>query len=95
MDREKTIKSAKNKIIRIDLSEAQHQDVQHRAMEQHITIKAFAKNKLLDDTLGVKLLSDRIMQLMPRFYNLVSEIDNPNIRKELADFGGTICRYLK
>lgn len=95
MNRTEFTRSKNSKNIRISLSDEQHQNLLERAAEQHSTLKDYTKNKLLDDTLGVKLLSDRIMQLMPRFYNLVSEIDNPNIRKELADFGGTICRYLK
>lgn len=95
MNRTEFTRSKNSKNIRISLSDEQHQNLLERAAEQHSTLKDYTKNKLLDDTLGVKLLSDRIMQLMPRFYNLVSEIDDPNIRKELTDFGGTICRYLK
>lgn len=87
--------SKPKKFIRIELSMEEHQNLKDQAIQQHCPLKTYISNRLLDDKLGSKLLSDRIMQMMPSFYNLVSEIDDISIRNELMDFGGAICRYLK
>ena len=83
------------KTLKLKLSLEEYNYIQGQANQQRSTIQSYCRNKLLDDRLGVKLLGDRIMQLMPQFYILVSEISDPVLQKKLTDLGGKICQYLK
>ncbi|MCI6866998.1 MAG: hypothetical protein MR871_03455 [Lachnospiraceae bacterium] len=87
--------SKKKKSIRITLSLDEYQILMEQALQQHCPLNQYISHKILDDKLGVKLLSDRIMQMMPLFYNIIAGINDTSIRNELTEFGGAICRYLK
>ena len=91
----KTESSKTIRTLRIDLTSEQYQNLKEQAEQQKRTLKDYTALKLTGDTKGVQLLSDQIMQIMPAFYNLVSEVENESVRNELMDFGGAICRYLK
>jgi len=87
--------SKQTRTIRLNLSIEEYQQLIDQIEQQHCTQKSYIKNKLLSDELGAKLLSDRIMQMMPAFYNLIAEVNDPSVRKRLEEFGGTICQFLK
>ena len=55
--------SKPKKFIRIELSMEEHQNLKDLAIQQHCPLKTYISNKLLDDKLGSKLLSDRIMRI--------------------------------
>ena len=51
--------------------------------------------KALDRETGPGMRAREIMQLMPEFYQQVSQVGDAELRRQLMDIGGAICRCLK
>lgn len=81
--------------IKVGLTLEAKESVVRQAKEQKISINKFAKTKVLDSSKGVKELSDEIMRQMVDYYELVNQVQDKQLRKELMEMGGKLCRSLK
>lgn len=81
--------------IKVSLTQEEKESITRQAKEQKISINKFAKTKVLDSTKGVKELSDEIMRQMIDYYELVNQVEDKRLRKELMEMGGKLCRSLK
>lgn len=81
--------------IKVGLTQEEKESVVRQAKEQKISINKFAKTKMLDSSKGVKELSDEIMRQMVDYYELVQQVQDKQLRKELMEMGGKLCRSLK
>ena len=83
------------KSIKIMLSEEEHQKIAIEAEQMKHSLRQYVKMKALDNDAGVEQRSRQIMQLMPKFYNYVDDIEDPHTKKQLMKIGGQICQFLK
>jgi Holliday junction resolvasome RuvABC ATP-dependent DNA helicase subunit len=81
--------------IKVSLTQEEKESVVRQAKEQKISINKFAKTKVLDSSKGVKELSDEIMRQMVDYYELVQQVQDKQLRKELMEMGGKLCQSLK
>ena len=81
--------------IKVGLTQEEKESVVRQAKEQKISINKFAKTKVLDSSKGVKELSDEIMRQMIDYYELVNQVEDKQLRKELMEMGGKLCQSLK
>ena len=81
--------------IKVSLTQEEKESVARQAKEQKISINKFAKTKVLDSSKGVKELSDEIMRQMVDYYELVQQVQDKQLRKELMEMGGKLCQSLK
>lgn len=81
--------------IKVGLTLEEKESVVRQAKEQKISINKFAKTKMLDSSKGVKELSDEIMRQMVDYYELVQQVQDKQLRKELMEMGGKLCQSLK
>ena len=81
--------------IKVSLTQEEKESVVRQAKEQKISINKFAKTKVLDSSKGVKELSDEIMRQMVDYYELVQQVQDKQLRKELMETGGKLCQSLK
>lgn len=81
--------------IKVGLTQEEKESVVRQAKEQKISINKFAKTKMLDSSKGVKELSDEIMRQMVDYYELVQQVQDKQLRKELMEMGGKLCQSLK
>lgn len=81
--------------IKVGLTSEEKENVVRQAKEQKISINKFAKTKVLDSSKGVKELSDEIMRQMVDYYELVQQVQDKQLRKELMEIGGKLCQSLK
>lgn len=81
--------------IKVGLTLDEKESVVRQAKEQKISINKFAKTKVLDSSKGVKELSDEIMRQMVDYYELVRQVEDKRLRKELMEVGGKLCQSLK
>ena len=81
--------------IKVGLTQEEKESVVRQAKEQKISINKFAKTKMLDSSKGVKELSDEIMRQMVDYYELVQQVQDKQLRKELMEIGGKLCQSLK
>ena len=81
--------------IKVGLTQEEKENVVRQAKEQKISINKFAKTKVLDSSKGVKELSDEIMRQMVDYYELVQQVQDKQLRKELMEMGGKLCQSLK
>ena len=81
--------------IKVSLTQEEKESVVRQAKEQKISINKFAKTKMLDSSKGVKELSDEIMRQMVDYYELVQQVQDKQLRKELMEMGGKLCQSLK
>ena len=81
--------------IKVGLTLEEKESVVRQAKEQKISINKFAKTKVLDSSKGVKELSDEIMRQMVDYYELVQQVQDKQLRKELMEMGGKLCQSLK
>ena len=84
----------KNKNIKIPLSPEEHKKIKEEADKRHITMKEYARLRLLDDTCGANNLSRQIMIRMPVYIEKAKEIENDDIRYWFTNFGGKLCQTL-
>lgn len=81
--------------IKVGLTQEEKESITRQAKEQKISINKFAKTKVLDSSKGVKELSDEIMRQMVDYYELVQQVQDKQLRKELMEIGGKLCQSLK
>ena len=81
--------------IKVGLTLEEKESVVRQAKEQKISLNKFAKTKVLDSSKGVKELSDEIMRQMVDYYELVNQVEDKRLRKELMERGGKLCQSLK
>ena len=81
--------------IKVGLTSEEKESIVRQAKEQKISINKFAKTKVLDSSKGVKELSDEIMRQMVDYYELVNQVEDKRLRKELMEMGGRLCQSLK
>ena len=81
--------------IKVGLTQEEKESVVRQAKEQKISLNKFAKTKMLDSSKGVKELSDEIMRQMVDYYELVQQVQDKQLRKELMEMGGKLCQSLK
>lgn len=81
--------------IKVGLTQEEKESITRQAKEQKISINKFAKTKVLDSSKGVKELSDEIMRQMVDYYELVQQVQDKQLRKELMEMGGKLCQSLK
>ena len=80
--------------IKIPLSAEEHNRIKEEADKRHVTMKEYARLKLLDETEGTNNLSRQIMVRMPEYIEKAKEIEDDNTRCWFNDFGGVLCRTL-
>ena len=83
------------KSIKIMVTEEEHQKIMAEAEQMKYSIRQYVKMKALDSNVGVEQRSRQIMQLMPKFYNYVDDIEDPHTKEQLLEIGGWICRFSK
>lgn len=87
--------SRDTKSIKIDVSLEDHQYLSEQAKQWKISTRSYVKMKALDRETGPGMRAREIMQLMPEFYQQVSQVGDAELRRQLMDIGGAICRCLK
>lgn len=78
------------KSIRVVLTPEEHAFITMKAKEQKVSVQCFGKTKLLDETKGVNELKDTIVRLLPAFYNLVKQVDDSTLKKDLNNWGNLL-----
>ena len=93
---DKEIKNPKKiKTIRIELSEEEYHLVVKQAEKMKIPIRRYAKMRVLEEEPGPDMRCRQIMQLMPRFYLAADRVTDSEVRQELQEIGGCLCRFLR
>ena len=95
-DSNKDIKNTKNKkTIKIELSEEEYDQVSEQAERMKLSLRKYAKMRVLDQEPGPDMRCRQIMQLMPFFYHAAERVADSNIQQELWNVGGQICQCLR
>ena len=95
-DSNKDIKNFKNtKTIKIELSKEEYDQVSEQAERMKLSLRKYAKMRVLDQELGPDMRCRQIMQLMPFFYHAADKVADSNVQQELWNVGGQICQCLK
>ena len=90
------IKNFKNKkTIKIELSEEEYHQVSEQAERMKLSLRKYAKMRVLDQEPGPDMRCRQIMQLMPFFYCAADKVADSNVHQELWKIGGQICRCLR
>lgn len=83
------------KTIKIELTEQEFNQVSEQAKRMKLSLKKYAKMRVLDQEPGPDMRCRQIMQLMPLFYLNVEKVEEDAIQHTLLEIGGRICQYLK
>lgn len=95
-DSNKDIKNFKNtKTIKIELSEEEYHQVSEQAERMKLSLRKYAKMRVLDQELGPDTRCRQIMQLMPLFYCAADKVTDKSVQQELWKIGGQICQCLR
>ena len=95
-DSNKDIKNTKNKkTIKIELSEEEYDQVSEQAERMKLSLRKYAKMRVLDQEPGPDMRCRQIMQLMPFFYHAADKVADSNVQQELRKIGGQICQCLR
>ena len=95
-DSNKGIKNTKIiKTIKIELTEQEYDQVSEQAERMKLSLRKYAKMRVLDQELGPDMRCRQIMQLMPFFYHAADKVTDSNVKQELWNVGGQICRCLR
>ena len=89
------IKNFNKKTIKIELSEEEYHQVSKQAERMKLSLRKYAKMRVLDQELGPDMRCRQIMQLMPFFYCAADKVADSNVHQELWKIGGQICRCLR
>ena len=90
------IKNFKNKkTIKIELSEEEYHQVSEQAERMKLSLRKYAKMRVLDQEPGPDMRCRQIMQLMPFFYHAAERVADSNVQQELWKVGGQICQCLR
>lgn len=90
MDEIKSIKSIK---IFLPIEKADY--ISEQAARQNISQRKYIETKLLDTTVGVQELKDKLLRGLPGYYALVQQVEDLQVRQALMDMGGTVCQFLR
>ena len=95
-DSNKDMKNIKiTKTIKIELSEEEYHQVSEQAERMKLSLRKYAKMRVLDQEPGPDMRCRQIMQLMPYFYHAADSVADSNVQQELWKIGGQICQCLK
>ena len=95
-DSNKDIKNTKIiKTIKIELSKEEYDQVSEQAERMKLSLRKYAKMRVLDQEPGPDMRCRQIMQLMPLFYCAADKVTDNSVQQELRKIGGQICRCLK
>ena len=95
-DSNKDIKNFKNtKTIKIELSEEEYHQVSEQAERMKLSLRKYAKMRVLDQEPGPDMRCRQIAQRIPLFYRATDKVANRNVQQELCVIGGQIWRCLK
>ena len=83
------------KTIKIELSKEEYDQVSEQAERMKLSLRKYAKMRVLDPELGPDMRCRQIMQLMPYFYHAADSVADSNVQQELWKIGGQICRCLR
>ena len=83
------------KTIKIELSEEEYHQVSEQAERMKLSLRKYAKMRVLDQEPGPDMRCRQIMQLMPYFYHAADSVADSNVQQELWKIGGQICRCLR
>ena len=83
------------KTIKIELTEQAYDQVSEQAERMKLSLRKYAKMRVLDQELGPDMRCRQIMQLMPFFYHAADKVTDSNVQQELWNVGGQICRCLR
>lgn len=89
------IKNFNKKTIKIELSKEEYDQVSEQAERMKLSLRKYAKMRVLDQEPGPDMRCRQIMQLMPFFYCAADKVADSNVHQELWKIGGQICRCLK
>ena len=83
------------KTIKIELSEEEYDQVSEQAERMKLSLRKYAKMRVLDQEPGPDMRCRQVMQLMPFFYCAADKVADSNVHQELWKIGGQICQCLK
>ena len=83
------------KTIKIELSKEEYDQVSEQAERMKLSLRKYAKMRVLDQELGPDMRCRQIMQLMPFFYHAADKVADSNVQQELWNVGGQICQCLR
>ena len=83
------------KTIKIELSKEEYDQVSEQAERMKLSLRKYAKMRVLDQEPGPDMRCRQIMQLMPFFYCAADKVADSNVHQELWKIGGQICRCLR
>ena len=83
------------KTIKIELSEEEYHQVSEQAERMKLSLRKYAKMRVLDQEPGPDMRCRQIMQLMPFFYHAAERVADSNVQQELWNVGGQICQCLR
>ena len=83
------------KTIKIELTEQEYDQVSEQAERMKLSLRKYAKMRVLDQELGPDMRCRQIIQLMPFFYHAADKVTDSNVQQELWNVGGQICRCLR
>ncbi|MEY8232662.1 hypothetical protein AALA82_13725 [Oscillospiraceae bacterium 50-16] len=88
-------KNKEKKIIKIELSEEEHQKVKESAKKRGLTLKEYGRMKVLDSTEGIDSISRHIACIVPKFNNLVEKVPDIQLRNNFYDWGSELWLCLR
>ena len=73
----------------------EYDQVSEQAERMKLSLRKYAKMRVLDQEPGPDMRCRQIMQLMPYFYHAADSVADSNVQQELWKIGGQICRCLR
>ena len=83
------------KTIKIELSKEEYDQVSEQAERMKLSLRKYAKMRVLDQEPDPDMRCRQIMQLMPFFYHAADKVADSNVHQELWKIGGQICRCVR
>ena len=83
------------KTIKIELSKEEYDQVSEQAERMKLSLRKYAKMRVLDQEPGPDMRCRQIMQLMPFFYHAAARVADSNVQQALWNVGGQICQCLR
>ncbi len=88
-------KSKETKTIKIELSADEHKKVKENAKRRRLTLKGYAKMKILDDAEGIDSIRRYVACATPRFNAMVEKIQDAQLRDNFYNWGSELWLFLK
>ena len=83
------------KTIKIELTEQEYDQVSEQAERMKLSLRKYAKMRVLDQEPGPDTRCRQVMQLMPYFYHAADKVADSSVQQELLNVGGQICQCLR